>query len=73
MLLTLGATYEARRRDLGVLRSPTTRCSEARGMAMGWLEDEVIRRLLGHETWAVVGLGNNPERPAYGVANFLMR
>lgn len=36
------------------------------------MEDEVIRRLLGHETWAVVGLGN-PSRPAYGVAQLLMR
>jgi len=30
---------------------------------------------LKHDTslWAVVGLGNNPERPAYGVARFLQQ
>lgn len=34
----------------------------------------VIRRVL-HDctTWAVVGLGNNPSRAAYGVAMFLQR
>ena len=32
----------------------------------------VIRRLLGDaQTWAVVGLGENPGRAAYGVARFL--
>ena len=32
-------------------------------------------RTLKHDTavWAVVGLGNNPERPAYGVARFLQQ
>ena len=27
----------------------------------------------GHPVWAVVGLGNNPERPAFGVAAHLQR
>lgn len=37
-------------------------------------EQDVIRRVL-HEatTWAVVGLGDNPRRPAYRVAAFLQR
>jgi uncharacterized protein len=30
-----------------------------------------IERLLAAETWAVVGLRENPARPAYGVARFL--
>ena len=34
-------------------------------------EHEVIRRVLAHETWAVVGLRDNPARAAYGVARFL--
>ena len=34
---------------------------------------ETIERVLGHETWAVVGLTANPRRPAYGVARFLQR
>ncbi len=33
--------------------------------------DDVVRRVLGHQTWAVVGLRDNPARPAYGVARFL--
>lgn len=34
----------------------------------------MIRRILADaKTWAVVGLGANPERPAYGVAAFLQR
>lgn len=37
-------------------------------------QDEVIRRLLADtKTWAVVGLGDNPGRPAYGVARFLQQ
>jgi uncharacterized protein len=36
-------------------------------------DDEVIARLLDAETWAVVGLRDNPERPAYGVARFLQQ
>ena len=36
--------------------------------------DDVVRRLLGETTtWAVVGLRDNPIRPAYGVARFLQR
>ena len=35
--------------------------------------EDVIRRLLSYETWAVVGLGDNPGRPAYGVAKYLMQ
>jgi uncharacterized protein len=33
--------------------------------------DDVIRRILAYDTWAVVGLGGDPSRPAYGVAAFL--
>jgi predicted CoA-binding protein len=33
--------------------------------------DDVIRRVLAHQTWAVVGLRDNPSRAAYGVARFL--
>ena len=36
------------------------------------LDDAAIRRLLtGTRTWAIVGLSDNTERPAYGVAAFL--
>jgi predicted CoA-binding protein len=40
---------------------------------MGFVNDpDTIRRVLtGTSTWAVVGLGNNPARAAYGVAAFL--
>ena len=35
-------------------------------------DDDVVRRLLAETTtWAVVGLRENPIRPAYGVARFL--
>lgn len=35
-------------------------------------DDETIRGLLEDaHVWAIVGLGNNPARPAYGVAHFL--
>ncbi|HEY9350917.1 MAG TPA: CoA-binding protein, partial [Acidothermales bacterium] len=35
-------------------------------------DPDVIRRLLSDaHTWAVVGLGENPGRAAYGVARFL--
>jgi uncharacterized protein len=33
--------------------------------------DDVIRRLLAYDTWAVVGLGDNPDRPAHRVATIL--
>jgi len=37
-------------------------------------DDDTIRRVLADcVTWAVVGLGDNPARPAYGVAAFLQR
>lgn len=37
-------------------------------------EQDVIRRVLANcTTWAVVGLGDNPRRAAYGVAAFLQR
>jgi predicted CoA-binding protein len=37
-----------------------------------YADEETIRRILADcETWAVVGLGDNPHRPAYGVARFL--
>lgn len=32
---------------------------------------DVIDRILGYDTWAIVGLGGDPSRPAYGVAAFL--
>jgi predicted CoA-binding protein len=34
-------------------------------------EADVVRRVLAHRTWAVVGLRDNPARAAYGVARFL--
>ncbi len=34
-------------------------------------DDATIARLLAAETWAVVGLRDNPARAAYGVARFL--
>ena len=40
-------------------------------MARG--DAETIERVLGRETWAVVGLTSNPRRPAYGVARFLQQ
>lgn len=37
-----------------------------------WQDPETVRRLLAETTvWAVVGLGDNPHRPAHGVAQFL--
>lgn len=40
--------------------------------ASTWGDDEMIVRLLRETTvWAVVGLADNPARPAYGVARFL--
>jgi uncharacterized protein len=33
--------------------------------------DSVVRRVLGMQTWAVVGLRDNPARAAYRVASFL--
>lgn len=36
--------------------------------------DEAVARVLDEgKTWAVVGLGDNPRRAAYGVAEFLQR
>jgi predicted CoA-binding protein len=32
---------------------------------------EAIEAILAMKTWAVVGLGNNPDRPAFGVAKLL--
>ena len=34
-------------------------------------EQETIDAVLAMKTWAVVGLGNNPERAAFGVAKLL--
>ena len=43
-------------------------------MTATFSESDVIRRVLQDcTTWAVVGLGNNPRRAAYGVAAFLQR
>jgi predicted CoA-binding protein len=36
-------------------------------------DDATIERLLKADTWAVVGLRDNPARPAYGVARFLQQ
>src|SRR5262249_59579681 len=36
-------------------------------------DEETIRRVLEHGTWAVVGLTGNKARPAYRVARFLQR
>ncbi|MDF8265004.1 CoA-binding protein [Luteipulveratus flavus] len=39
-----------------------------------WGDPEVIRRVLARgETWAVVGLSENPSRAAYGVSKLLQR
>ncbi len=35
-------------------------------------DDDVVRRVLALETWAVVGCSPDPERPSYGVAAFLL-
>ena len=32
---------------------------------------DTVRRILSYETWAVVGLGDDPSKAAYGVAAFL--
>ncbi len=41
-------------------------------MADEFRDPRVIEKLLADaHVWAVVGLGNNPTRPAYGVARFL--
>ncbi|MEU5696999.1 CoA-binding protein [Actinosynnema sp. NPDC020468] len=43
-------------------------------MSEAWGDTDVIRRVLATcDTWAVVGLGNNPSRAAYGVARFLQQ
>ena len=36
-------------------------------------EPDVITRILALQTWAVVGLSDNPARASYGVAQFLQR
>lgn len=36
-------------------------------------EDATVERLLAAQTWAVVGLRDNPARAAYGVARFLQQ
>jgi hypothetical protein len=39
-----------------------------------WGDTDTIRRVLAQsETWAIVGLGDNPSRAAYGVARFLQQ
>lgn len=37
------------------------------------MSSEVIDKMLAYKTWAVVGLSNNQERPAYSVANLLQQ
>lgn len=37
------------------------------------MSSEVIDKMLAFKTWAVVGLSNNQERPAYSVANLLQQ
>ena len=39
-------------------------------MALG--DAETIERVLRRDVWAVVGLTDNPARPAFGVARFLL-
>lgn len=39
--------------------------------ALPWQDPAVIDELLDRETWAVVGLGNNPDRVAYRIAALL--
>lgn len=34
-------------------------------------DDTTIDQVLGMKTWAIVGLGNNPERAAFGVSKLL--
>jgi predicted CoA-binding protein len=41
------------------------------GTGEGTGDGSVVRRVLGHQTWAVVGLRDNPARAAYSVARFL--
>jgi hypothetical protein len=36
-------------------------------------DDETVLRLLGYDTWAVVGLTSNSTRPSYSVATWLQR
>jgi predicted CoA-binding protein len=43
------------------------------GEPPSWGDDEVVRRLLRLDTWAVVGLSTNTSRPAHGVARFLQQ
>ncbi|HVK19776.1 MAG TPA: CoA-binding protein [Actinokineospora sp.] len=39
-----------------------------------WADRDTIRRILDDcETWAIVGLADNPSRAAHGVAKFLQR
>jgi predicted CoA-binding protein len=39
---------------------------------MAWADESDIRKVLADcQTWAVVGLSNNTDRAAYGVAHFL--
>jgi hypothetical protein len=39
-----------------------------------WGDTDTIRKVLAQtETWAIVGLGDNPSRAAYGVARFLQQ
>ncbi|GGP50329.1 CoA-binding protein [Saccharothrix coeruleofusca] len=43
-------------------------------MTEPWGDSEKIRRILAEcDTWAVVGLANNPGRAAFGVARFLQQ
>ena len=49
----------------------SNRTHETSGLP-SWQDSDALRLMLGEcETWAVVGLGDNPGRTAYGVARFL--
>jgi hypothetical protein len=37
----------------------------------GRADPDTLRRILAYESWAVVGLGDDPSKAAYGVAAFL--
>ena len=38
---------------------------------MRYSDRDTVERILGYDTWAVVGLSNDPSRAAWGVAQFL--
>lgn len=51
---------------------PTAQAPPEGGGAPPWQDPRVISELLEHPTWAIVGLGENPERVAYRIAALLI-